>query len=100
MYIIKDWAGNRKFPDKNFETFDDAIAFLSEQFPNEEDRGEFDVVAEPVAPKKLSFVELGNIMLANSGTEACMKGYQTTDPEWVGRYALQFGDINSNGVLN
>jgi len=50
--------------------------------------------------KKLTFVELGNIMLREAGAEACQAGYGTTDPEWVGRYAIQFGDINPDGTLN
>lgn len=39
-------------------------------------------------------------MLAEAGEEACQKGYLTTDPEWVGRYALSYGDINRDGTLN
>lgn len=33
MYIIRDWAGNRKFLDKEFETFQDGWDFLYYQFP-------------------------------------------------------------------
>lgn len=47
-----------------------------------------------------TYVELGNIMLKKCGAEACQKGYLTTDPEWVGRYALSFGDIRPDGTLN
>lgn len=50
--------------------------------------------------KRPSFAELGEIMLAEAGAEACQKGYGTTDPEWVGRYALEYCDINPNGELN
>lgn len=48
----------------------------------------------------LSYVELGNIVLQAAGPEACQAGYGTTDPEWVGRYALQYRDINPDGTLN
>ena len=50
--------------------------------------------------KPLTLTELGNIMLEKCGKEACQKGYGTTDPEWVGRYALQYNDINRDGTLN
>src|SRR5688572_29082338 len=49
---------------------------------------------------RLSYTELGLIMLAEAGTDNCRDGYGTTDPEWVGRYALQYGDINPDGTLN
>lgn len=49
---------------------------------------------------RLSYVELGNIMLKESGREKCLAGYQTDDPEYVGRYALMYGDIQPNGTLN
>lgn len=48
----------------------------------------------------MSYVELGNIMLREAGVEACQSGYGTIDPEWVGRYALMYGDINRDGTLN
>lgn len=48
----------------------------------------------------MTFEELGRIMLAEAGEEACRSGYQTTDPETVGRLALAFGDINDDGTLN
>lgn len=47
-----------------------------------------------------SFKSLGQIMLDTVGAEVCQAAYQTTDPEWVGRYALDFGDINRDGSLN
>lgn len=50
--------------------------------------------------EKLSFVQLGNIMLQASGNAACLRGYGTTDPEWVGRYAIQYNDIQPDGTLN
>lgn len=49
---------------------------------------------------RLSYVELGEIMLREAGEEACQDGYGTTDPEWVGRYALMFHDIEPDGTLN
>lgn len=48
----------------------------------------------------LSFVELGDIMLAEVGEDGCESGYMTTDPYWVGRYAVGYGDINGDGTLN
>ncbi len=50
--------------------------------------------------KALSLAELGAIMLAEAGAEACQSGYQTTDPVMVGRLALSYGDINRDGTLN
>lgn len=49
---------------------------------------------------RLSFEELGRIVLEEAGEEACLAGYLTTDPEWVGRYALSYGDVNRDGTLN
>lgn len=49
---------------------------------------------------KLTFIQLGEIMLKECGADACREGYGTTDPEWVGRYALDYGDIRINGELN
>jgi len=46
------------------------------------------------------YVNLGEIMLREVGESACREGYGTTDPEWVGRYALMYGDIRPNGELN
>jgi hypothetical protein len=50
--------------------------------------------------KAKTYVELGEIMLATCGSASCQKGYGTTDPEWVGRYALDYCDINKDGTLN
>ena len=50
--------------------------------------------------QRLPYAELGAIMLRECGAEACQRGYQTTEPEWVGRSALQYGDINPDGTLN
>lgn len=49
-WVIHDWAGNHKFPDKEFDRFGDACAFLDEQFPADEDRGEFWVVTRDGHP--------------------------------------------------
>lgn len=49
---------------------------------------------------RLTYVELGNIMLHEVGETACLLGYGTKDPEWVGRYALSYKDINEDGTLN
>lgn len=42
---------------------------------------------------------LGAIMLREVGPSVCEAGYGTTDPEWVGRYALGYGDIEQDGTL-
>lgn len=44
---IIDWAGNVKFQDQKFDSFDDAEEFLSEKLGDEYDdeRGEFDIVS-------------------------------------------------------
>jgi hypothetical protein len=49
---------------------------------------------------RLNYVALGEIMLAEAGAEACAAGYGTTDPEWIGRYAIEYGDITPQGELN
>ncbi len=49
---------------------------------------------------RLTYIELGKIMLANAGEKACHMGYGTSDAESVGRAALDFGDINPDGTLN
>ncbi len=59
-----------------------------------------DVEAKPVTNAVARFIELGEIVLKEAGEEACQIGYSTTDPEWVGRYALVHGDINPDGTLN
>jgi hypothetical protein len=48
----------------------------------------------------MTYEELGNIVLTAVGPEACQEGYLTTDPYWVGRYALGYGDIEQDGTLN
>ncbi len=99
-WIIQDWTGARKFPEQEFTRFEDGIEFLEGKVEDEEDRGEFEVVEVKGEPKKLTLVDLGNIMLREAGAEKCQAGYGTVDPEWVGRYALQHGDIGADGVLN
>jgi hypothetical protein len=44
--------------------------------------------------------QLGEKMLREVGADACREGYGTTDPFWVGHYALGFGDIREDGELN
>lgn len=46
------------------------------------------------------FIAIGKAVLAECGEDACREGYGTTDPEWVGRYALMYGDVNADGTLN
>lgn len=50
--------------------------------------------------EKMTYAKLGTILLDAIGAEACESGYQTTDPYWVGRYGLGYGDINADGSLN
>jgi hypothetical protein len=45
-------------------------------------------------------IDLGLIMLREAGPAACEAGYGTTDPYWVGRYALGYGDITRDGTLS
>ena len=56
--------------------------------------------SKPEPKASLTYVQLGEIMLKKAGAEACQKGYGTIDPEWVGRYALDFKDIGPDGTLN
>lgn len=49
---------------------------------------------------RLPYAKLGEIMIATHGKDACQRGYGTTEPEQVGIYALQFGDIRPDGELN
>lgn len=44
MYGIYDWANNRLFPDKKFRTFETGWDYIMEQFPNEEDLGDYQVL--------------------------------------------------------
>jgi hypothetical protein len=53
-----------------------------------------------MARERKTYKELGEIMLAEAGEEACREGYDTTDPALVGRLALGYGDINEDGTTN
>ena len=57
-------------------------------------------VPTPGMSQREAHICLGNIMLAEAGVQACEEGYGTADPEWVGRYALGYGDINADGTTN
>lgn len=48
----------------------------------------------------MTFEQIGRIMLDAHGEAACLAGYKTNDPEWVGALALRSGDINHDGTLN
>ena len=41
MYEIRDWANNLLFDGKQFETFEDGWDFIMQQFPGEEDLGDY-----------------------------------------------------------
>jgi hypothetical protein len=54
-----------------------------------------------LSPARVAHVTaLGEKMLAAVGRAACSGGYGTTDPFWVGHYALGYGDIGEDGELN
>ena len=61
---------------------------------------ELAIAKGPQEKAPLTLAQLGEIMIKEAGAEACRAGYGTADPEYVGRYALQFGDINKDGTLN
>lgn len=46
----------------------------------------------------MTFEQLGRILLAEAGEKACQAGYLTTDPEWVGRYGLAYGEDRKSVV--
>ena len=48
----------------------------------------------------MTCTELGEIMLNTAGEAACLEGYGTLDPFWIGYFALEYGDINEDGELN
>jgi hypothetical protein len=50
-------------------------------------------------PRVAHVMALGDTMLAEAGESACREGYGTTDPFWVGHYALGYGDISETGAL-
>lgn len=37
MFVIQDWMGNRMFPTRTFQTFEDGWEFVRGQFPDERD---------------------------------------------------------------
>jgi len=45
-YIILDWAGNHKFKEKVFFSFELAFDFLLTKFPNDDDLQEFQIVQQ------------------------------------------------------
>lgn len=47
----------------------------------------------------MKYEELGKIVLKLVGEQSCQEGYLTTDPYWVGRYALGYGDVDEEGNL-
>jgi hypothetical protein len=44
MWVIQDWTGARKFPDRVFGSFQDGVGFLVGEFEDDVERGEFFVV--------------------------------------------------------
>jgi hypothetical protein len=48
----------------------------------------------------MTYEQLGKAMLDKVGEEACLEGYGTADPYWVGVYAREYNDINPDGTLN
>jgi hypothetical protein len=61
-----------------------------------------EVVPMPGLSAKMTahVTDLGETMLTEAGRDACQEGYGTTDPFWVGHYALGYGDINPDGTMN
>jgi hypothetical protein len=51
-WIIQDWTGKHKFPDKVFNNFEDGIAFICEKFEDVKDREEFYVVPKEGEPDR------------------------------------------------
>ncbi len=43
-WIIKDWAGNKLYKEREFDTFDDAWDLIRADHPDEEEHQEFYVV--------------------------------------------------------
>ena len=61
-----------------------------------------EVVPMPGLSAKMTahVTDLGEIVLREAGASACQEGYGTTDPFWVGHYALGYGDVNADGTMN
>jgi len=54
-----------------------------------------------LSPARVAHVTaLGEKVLTAVGRSACSGGYGTTDPFWVGHYALGYGDINEDGEMS
>jgi hypothetical protein len=54
-----------------------------------------------LSPERVAHVTaLGHKVIKEVGKSACLRGYGTHDPFWVGHYALGFGDIEEDGTLN
>lgn len=48
----------------------------------------------------MNYSDIGRIVLAEVGADACLLSYDTTEPYWVGFYAIKYGDANPDGTLN
>lgn len=46
------------------------------------------------------FAEIGQNIIDEVGLIACEHAYDTTDPHWVGVFAVQYGDAERDGTLN
>lgn len=47
-----------------------------------------------------TYAEIGQMILDTYGVIGCEESYGTSDPHWVGRYAVQYGDADRDGTLN
>lgn len=54
MFMIQDWAGNRMWADRTWDTFEDAWSFIYERVPDEDHWQEYEVVAIPQASRPLT----------------------------------------------
>lgn len=50
--------------------------------------------------KMPTYTEIGQKMLDTFGEKACDDAYSTTDPHWIGRFAVRYGDADRDGTLN
>lgn len=55
---------------------------------------------EATLTRQLTNEQLGEILIAAVGAEACEEAYGTCDPAFVGIAAIAYGDINPDGELN